>query len=110
MTRLPLLLAALAGPVWADERDVDLIPPREDDGSIAWIVHDNGTTKRGEYVVTFDVEGWGTITGILTVAPSAEPDTLVILDVPPGLAVVPPGVTTAEGAQSVLRVFEAVGF
>ncbi len=116
MTRLALLAALPIAvwvlhptPAWPDAGDVRLTEPREDDGSLKWILHSNSTTSRGEYAITLDVEGWGTIVGTLVVSPDSAPDTLVILDVPPGLAVVPPGVTTAEGAMSVLKVYEAVG-
>ena len=124
MIRPALIIAALPIAVWMlhptpawPDTQVSATEPGEDDGSLAWIIHENrvvsGLPTTGTFAVT--IEGHGTITGTIDNTTNAYcspacPDTLVILDVPDGLAVVPSGVTTAEGARSVLRVFEAVGF
>lgn len=117
LAALPVAVWALhPSPAWPGQGQVYITEPEEDDGSIAWIIHDNQLTNGlgGDYAFSVEIAGEaiiGTIDNTRNyLCTPACPDTLVILDVPPGLAVVPPGVTTAEGAVSVLRVYEAVGF
>lgn len=101
----------------ATAEQATIVPPREDDGSIAWLIHDNELTMGvggSEEPFSLEVEGYGAIVGVIVrtqnnlCVPSC-PDTLTIVDVPDGLAVVPPGVTTAERTMSVLRVYELLG-
>ena len=97
---------------------VTLTEPGEDDGSVAWIVHDNqqtiGNGADREAPFALDMPE-GPITGTEVSTPNGAcvpgcPDTVTILDVPPGLAVVPSEVVTPEFGRSVIKVFQAVGF
>lgn len=107
--------AWMAGPAWPGEllalSSVQIVEPEEDDGSVAWIIHQNRNGEEpGEYKHTFEVEGYGTVVVVLHVIvniPGPRPDTVTAIEWPPGLAVIPLEVTTDEHERSVLKIWRA---
>ena len=111
--RLALALILAAGPAMAD---VFLREPDADDGSIAHLVHQNNLTT-GLNLRTFSVEleGYGPISGTVDNTPNircdpACPDVLTINGIPEGIAVETWQITTAERAESIIRIFLGLGF